>query len=99
MSEKIEDILRDEVLRALIPEERERLTQALDSQDTLGESEECFFKAFHGNPDSYTITDLKTGELVEVNTGFECGIGIEKFNDIKLKDVLEFYTFREIKEK
>jgi len=35
----------------------------------------------------------------EVNTGFECGIGIEKFNDIKLKDILEFYTFREIKEK
>jgi translation initiation factor IF-2 len=37
--------------------------------------------------------------IKEVNTGFECGIGIEKFNDIKLKDVLEFYTFREIKEK
>ena len=35
----------------------------------------------------------------EVNTDFECGIGIEKFNDIKLKDILEFYTFREIKEK
>ena len=35
----------------------------------------------------------------EVNTGFECGIGIEKFNDIKLKDILEFYTFREVKEK
>jgi len=35
----------------------------------------------------------------EVNTGFECGIGIEKFNDIKLKDILEFYTFREIKDK
>jgi len=38
-------------------------------------------------------------DIKEVNTGFECGIGIEKFNDIKLKDVLEFYTFREIKEK
>ena len=35
----------------------------------------------------------------EVNTGFECGIGVEKFNDIKLKDVLEFYTFREVKDK
>ncbi|TFB08226.1 translation initiation factor IF-2 [Candidatus Atribacteria bacterium MT.SAG.1] len=35
----------------------------------------------------------------EVNTDFECGIGIEKFNDIKLKDILEFYTFREVKEK
>jgi len=38
-------------------------------------------------------------DIKEVNTGFECGIGIEKFNDIKLKDILEFYTFREIKEK
>jgi len=35
----------------------------------------------------------------EVNTGFECGIGIEKFNDIKPKDILEFYTFREVMEK
>jgi len=38
-------------------------------------------------------------DVKEVNTGFECGIGIEKFNDIKLKDILEFFTFREIKEK
>jgi len=35
----------------------------------------------------------------EVSTGFECGIGLEKFNDIKLKDILEFYIFKEIKEK
>lgn len=38
-------------------------------------------------------------DVREVNTGFECGIGIEKFNDIKLKDILEFYTFREINDK
>ena len=38
-------------------------------------------------------------DVKEVNTGFECGIGVEKFNDIKLKDILEFYTFREVKEK
>jgi len=38
-------------------------------------------------------------DVKEVNTGFECGIGVEKFNDIKLKDILEFYTFKEIKEK
>lgn len=35
----------------------------------------------------------------EVNADFECGIGIEKFNDFKLKDVFEFYIFREIKVK
>ena len=33
----------------------------------------------------------------EVSADFECGIGIEKFNDIKLKDILEFYTFKEMK--
>ena len=38
-------------------------------------------------------------DIKEISTDFECGIGIEKFNDIKLKDILEFYTFREIKDK
>jgi len=38
-------------------------------------------------------------DVKEVNTGFECGIGVEKFNDIKLKDIIEFYTFKEVKEK
>jgi len=38
-------------------------------------------------------------DIKEVNADFECGIGIEKFNDIKLKDILEFYTFREVKGK
>jgi len=33
----------------------------------------------------------------EVNAGFECGIDLEKFNDIKLKDIIEFYNFKEIK--
>jgi len=38
-------------------------------------------------------------DVKEVNADFECGIGVEKFNDIKLKDILEFYTFREVKGK
>ncbi|MDD5016171.1 MAG: translation initiation factor IF-2, partial [Atribacterota bacterium] len=38
-------------------------------------------------------------DIKEISTDFECGIGIEKFNDIKLKDIIEFYTFREIKDK
>lgn len=33
----------------------------------------------------------------EVNAGFECGIDLEKFNDIKLKDIIEFYNFKEVK--
>jgi len=38
-------------------------------------------------------------DVKEVNTSFECGIAVEKFNDIKIKDILEFYTFREVKDK
>ena len=34
----------------------------------------------------------------EVNSGFECGISIENFNDIKPKDVLESYIKKEIKQ-
>jgi len=32
----------------------------------------------------------------EVNAGFECGIGVEKYNDLKLKDIIEFFTFKEV---
>jgi translation initiation factor IF-2 len=32
----------------------------------------------------------------EVNQGFECGIGIENFNDIKVGDVIEAFTEEEI---
>jgi translation initiation factor IF-2 len=35
----------------------------------------------------------------EVAEGFECGIGLEGFNDIKEKDVLECYEVEEIKQK
>ncbi len=33
----------------------------------------------------------------EVQTGFECGIGIENFNDVKNGDILECYYLEEIK--
>ena len=33
----------------------------------------------------------------EVNEGYECGIGIEKYNDIKVGDVIEGYAMEEIK--
>jgi translation initiation factor IF-2 len=32
----------------------------------------------------------------EVATGFECGIGIENFNDIKVGDIIEAYTKEEV---
>ena len=33
----------------------------------------------------------------EVQSGFECGIGVENFNDIKIGDILECYYLEEIK--
>ena len=33
----------------------------------------------------------------EVQSGYECGIGIENFNDVKVNDVIECYETEEIK--
>ncbi len=30
-----------------------------------------------------------------MNTGFECGIGIEGYNDVKLNDVIETHVLEE----
>ena len=37
-------------------------------------------------------------DVKEVNTGYECGIGVERFNDIKVGDTLEFYTHEHFKQ-
>ena len=36
-------------------------------------------------------------DVKEVQTGYECGIGIENFNDIKIGDVIECFYMEEIK--
>lgn len=36
-------------------------------------------------------------DVKEVPGGFECGIGLEKFNDIKEGDVIESFIYREVK--
>ncbi|MBR0230937.1 MAG: translation initiation factor IF-2 [Clostridia bacterium] len=53
--------------------------------------------------DSVVISEDKIASLKrfkddakEVLQGFECGIGLEKFNDIKVGDVLEAYVMEEI---
>jgi translation initiation factor IF-2 len=55
--------------------------------------------------DNVIIYDGKIGSLrrfkddvKEVKAGFECGIGIENFNDIKDKDIFEAYEILEIKQ-
>jgi translation initiation factor IF-2 len=32
----------------------------------------------------------------EVREGFECGIGIANFNDVKVGDIIECYTVEEV---
>ena len=36
-------------------------------------------------------------DVREVVSGFECGIGLERFNDIKEGDIIECFTNEEIK--
>ena len=38
-------------------------------------------------------------DVKEVNAGYECGLSIEKFNDIKEGDIVEAFTMEEIKRK
>ncbi len=35
-------------------------------------------------------------DVKEVVAGYECGIGIENYNDVKLNDVIEAYTYEEV---
>ncbi|MEA2108993.1 MAG: translation initiation factor IF-2 [Pseudomonadota bacterium] len=44
------------------------------------------------------ISSLKRfkDDVKEVSTGFECGIGIEKYNDVKPGDVIEVFTTKEV---
>ncbi len=37
-------------------------------------------------------------DVREVATGYECGVGLEKFNDIKIGDILEAFFMEEIKQ-
>jgi len=35
-------------------------------------------------------------DVSEVKTGLECGIGLERFNDIKVGDVIEAFTLERV---
>jgi translation initiation factor IF-2 len=45
-----------------------------------------------------TVASLKRfkDDVREVQSGFECGVQLEGFNDVKEGDVLEFYETREV---
>jgi len=44
------------------------------------------------------ISSLKRfkDDVREVATGYECGVGLEKFNDIKEGDILEAFIMEEV---
>ena len=46
------------------------------------------------------LASLKRGkdDVKEVSAGMECGIGIEKFNDLKVGDIIEAFVITEIKQ-
>jgi translation initiation factor IF-2 len=48
--------------------------------------------------DNLTVESLRRfkDDATEVREGFECGIGLGSFNDIKLEDVIETFEMREI---
>ena len=47
------------------------------------------------------ISSLKRfkDDAKEVNSGYECGVGLEKFNDIKVGDILEAFVMEQIEVK
>jgi len=54
------------------------------------------------SPESgYSLSSLKQGsdDAREMKKGFECGMVVENFNDIKVGDILEFFEFEERKRK
>lgn len=46
------------------------------------------------------LTSLKRGkdDAKEVASGYECGIGLEKFNDVKVGDIIESYILEQIEQ-
>ena len=48
-----------------------------------------------------TLGSLKRfkDDVKEVSAGFECGLNIENFNDIKVGDIIEGYTEKEVSRK
>ena len=53
--------------------------------------------------DNVVVNEGKIGSLrrfkddtSEVKAGFECGIGLERYNDIKVGDVIEVFTMERV---
>lgn len=58
------------------------ITEQLQAEEALRESEEKFFKAFHSSPDTITISTLEDGRYIEVNDNFVRASGYERHEAI-----------------
>ena len=61
---------------------------------------QCLVRIFRDNIEIYEgkLASLKRfkDDVKEVKEGYECGLSIENYNDVKENDVLEFYRMKEI---
>ena len=70
---------------------KEKIGEATDSQDLKNEGSSDKAKGKLGQ----VVEGLKD-DVKEVNQGFECGIGLTDFQDLKSGDIIETYEDREI---
>ena len=54
------------------------VTEERHAVEALRASEEKFSKAFYASPNSITITEIRTGKLIEINEGFERVFGYSR---------------------
>jgi PAS domain S-box-containing protein len=66
----LQNLVDDEDIRGIVMNYRD-VTDRLETEQRLRLMEERFEKAFRNSPDSITISYIETGELIEVNEGFE----------------------------
>jgi translation initiation factor IF-2 len=67
-----------------------RITRAGESQARLLRDNQVVFEGKIGS-----LRRFKD-DVSEVKTGFECGIGLERFNDVKVGDVIEVFTIERV---
>ena len=62
----------------------------------IGECGNAKGELFERGRDPWCLPDKSSKEDVrEVASGYECGIGIENYNDIKRGDIIEAFTLEE----
>ena len=67
-----------------------RITRAGDTQARLVRDNVVIYEGKIGS-----LRRFKD-DVSEVKSGFECGIGFEKFNDIKVGDVIEVFVMERV---